>query len=100
MNKVILVIDDPMYCLNCPLARMRPSGNGYVCGIGHPGIKEHPFGWTYEAVDMESKTKPYWCPLKTVPRKQAEGGTWTADGYIEDGFPIGWNACIEEILNE
>ena len=93
MSKVILVMDDPMYCLNCPLARKRPSDNGYICGIGHPGIKEDQFGWTYEAVDLDAKTKPDWCPLKGLPNHFICFGD-------EDDFSAGYNECLDDILGE
>lgn len=60
-KKVFLTMDDPMFCGNCPLARERKFKGGYVCAIGH---NEKYGGWVYEPVDMDSETKPDWCPLK------------------------------------
>lgn len=84
MTKAILVIDMPDCCRECPLCGEDRQTYRDYCRITADYI------WTLD--------KPEWCPLKTMPQEQIEGGTWTADGYIEDGFPIGWNACIDEIL--
>ena len=64
MNKVILKMNDPECCFYCPLARKRVRDDRYVCSIGHQG--EYSFVWVYEAIDMDSKTKPNWCPLKSA----------------------------------
>ena len=94
MDKVILVMDDPMFCLNCPLARKRPFRGGYVCGIGHPG--DGGVVWVYEAVDMESEIKPDWCPLKAAPEKYNMDAPHDTDYDME--YEYGYNACIDEIL--
>lgn len=100
MDKVILVMDDPMYCCNCPLAKSKRHNitkeEIWLCGIA----QKDKYDYSFNPIDMESDTKPNWCPLRPVPNKQYEGGAWTAEGYVEDGFPSGWNACIEEILCE
>lgn len=92
MSKVILVMDDPKRCHNCPLAResyIRDKDRyGYVCGIGHDG--EHG-DWVWESVDMDSNTKSYHCPLKPVPNSIIR----FSDG---DDYADGYNDCIDEIL--
>ena len=85
MNKAILVIDMPENCKNCMCYVLGAKNN--FCEVTRFAI-------------FDNAIKPSWCPLKPVPDKQYEGGTWTVDGYIEDGFSSGWNACIEEILGE
>ena len=94
MNKVILVMNDPMFCCNCPLARMRFNRGGYVCGIARQTDKD----CYWEKVDMDSETKPDWCPLKPLPKKLYIG----KDGIMDctNDFPYGWNACINEILSD
>ena len=90
MNKAILVIDMPTCCNECKIRFDDEYSNW--CSYDNPepnGVFQY----------VENRTKPNWCPLKPVPDKEYEGGTWTMSGYIEDGFPIGWNACINEILN-
>lgn len=95
MDKAILVIDNPMFCCNCPLARERPHRGGYVCGIGHPG--EYSFVWVYEPVDMDSETKPDWCPLKELPEKM-EG--YNSIKYQWGDYEDGWNHCIDCLVDE
>lgn len=95
MNKVILAIDDPVCCCNCPLARERKLRGGYVCGIGHNG--EHG-EWVYEAVDIDSETKPDWCTLKPVPEKYDMYAAITYDFDDNGEYELGYNSCIDEIL--
>lgn len=85
MDKVILVMNDPMFCCNCPLARMRFNRGGYVCGIARQTDKD----CYLEKVDMDSETKPDWCPLKPLPDK--------VEVFMDD-WADGYNACLEDIL--
>lgn len=87
MDKAILVIDMPSSCDECCLRHhMTDNLPEDWCGVNEKGVVP------------EAKNRPAWCPLKSIPDKMYEGGTWTVDGYVEDGFHSGWNACIEEIL--
>ena len=89
MNKAILVIDMPNSCNECKIRFDDEYSNW--CPYDNP----EPNGvWKY----VDSGTKPDWCPLKLVPNKCDERGTWTMGGYIEDGYSTGWNACIDKIL--
>ena len=83
MNKVILVIDDPMRCLNCPLAKHIHMG-GRICGMGN------------NAIDIDSKERPDWCPLKEAPKKDEEYHLleWSA------GYKKGWNDCINYVTSD
>lgn len=90
MNKVILVMNDPMFCCNCPLTRERPRRGGYICCIGHPG--DGFVDWVYEPVDMDSEVRPDWCPLKELPNRFIYFG--------EDDYAEGYNDCLDEILGE
>ncbi len=84
MNKAILVIDMPDDCFECNFCvELAAQDRCVAAGKSIFTIK-----------------KPKWCPLKPAPDEMYEGGTWTADGYVEDGFPSGWNACLCEILDE
>ena len=94
MSKVILVIDDPMFCLNCPLVRMRMNRGGYVCAIARQTDKD----CYWEKVDMESETKPDWCPLKPIPEKYNMDVPHDRDYDCE--YEYGYNACIDEILGD
>ena len=90
MNKVILVMNDPMFCYNCPLAQERFYTSGYVCGIGHDGERGD---WVWEPVDMDSETKPDWCPLMPAPEKQE---IWFGDERSD--WERGYNNCLREIV--
>ena len=83
MDKAILVIDMPTCCRRCMC---------YVIGPIHSFCKVTKFEI------LNGATIPYHCPLKFLPDKRDERGTWTVNGYIEDGYSNGWNDCIDEIL--
>lgn len=89
MNKVILVMNDPMFCCNCPLARMRFNKGGYVCAIARQTDKD----CYWEKVDMDSETKPDWCPLKPAPEEQE---VWFDDERSD--WERGYNNCVREIV--
>ena len=80
MNKAILVIDMPSNCNECCLHHHMTDN-----------LPEDWCGANEKEVVSEAKDRPAWCPLKPVPDKQYEGGTWTMCGYIADEFPSGWN---------
>ena len=73
MSKAILVIDMPDCCGDCEM-----SGTG-VCKK-----------WNMK----DLKTFPKACPLKRMPQKLAEEDRWFSKDYA-----IGFNSCIDEILN-
>lgn len=97
MNKVILIMDDPVFCFNCPLAKSHrhiiTKEKHWICGIGHSG----EYGeWVYEPIDIDSEIMPDWCPLKPVPEKE-----YADTGIVEvDEFAAGYNSCIDEILGD
>ena len=77
MSKVVLVIDDPIRCINCPLAKYIYNG-GWVCGMN------------YNAIDVDLKTRHDWCPLKETPEKDEVC-------YLREwsnGYKKGWNDCV------
>lgn len=89
MSKSILVIDTPDSCSKCKIRFDDEYSNW--CPYDNP----EPNGvWQY----VENGTKPNWCPLKPLPDKRDENGIWTMNGYIEDKYSDGYNACIDEIL--
>ena len=89
MNKVILVMNDPMFCCNCPLARMRMNRGGYVCAIARQTDKD----CYWEKVDMDSEIKPDWCPLMPAPEEQE---VWFDDERSD--WERGYNNCVREIV--
>ena len=49
---------------------------------------------TEEHYDCESKSRPDWCPLMDLPKK--DNGDYPANTF-DAGFVEGWNQCIDEI---
>jgi len=87
MPKAILIMDDmPECCADCPCSffeRDNPILN-LICGV------------TQE--DAYNVGKPDWCPLRELPEKIPE----LKSGYEDLSTSIrrvGWNACLDEILN-
>lgn len=75
MSKAILVMDMPESCAKCR------------------------FYWSYcqccYRKTLDISKKPKFCPLKPVPEK-----LYVDELPFDDGFNVGWNACIDEILKE
>ena len=82
MDKVILVIDDPVRCLHCPIAKHIHMG-GRVCGIDN------------KAIDVGAKERPDWCPLMPAPEEQL---IWYGDDSQD--WDKGYNACLREIVGD
>lgn len=113
MSKAILIMDDPMFCFNCPLAKSRKHNitkeERWYCGIGH---SDEYGDCVYEPADMDSETKPDWCPLKPVPKKidvpdfndavkaRNENAEEVGIYMYNRGLYRGHNACIDEILSK
>lgn len=49
---------------------------------------------TEEHYDYESESRPDWCPLMDLPKK--DNGDYPAN-TSDAGFTEGWNQCIDEI---
>jgi hypothetical protein len=92
MDKVILVMNDPTCCVNCPLLRTSRMPNTWVCGIPH---NNGNVDIVFEPVDIDSDTKPNWCPLMPVPEEQM---IWYDDGRSD--WERGYNNCLREIIGE
>lgn len=101
MAKVMLIMDMPSSCLDCP------------CSKFNSNLENH---WECEAIGMELSyidldiERPRSCPLREVPSKHEDGHTVKIatendcfDGFEYergycDGKDAGYNACIDEIL--
>lgn len=86
MSKVVLVMDMPECCADCPCSffeRDNPKLN-LICGA--------------EGEDANNVGKPGWCPLVPLPEKKPEEVpiAYTYFGAYNDG----WNACIDAITGE
>lgn len=80
MSKVILVMDDPVRCIDCPLAKYKHRGS-WLCGMGN------------NTIDVDSKTRPDWCPLKEAPEEQL---VWYDDEKSD--WERGYNNCLRDIV--
>ena len=89
--KVVLVIDKPSDCSECPCcnARRDKDGDYYIaeCQVKYDG-------W----IDETTFATPLWCPLRPLPRE------WTMDEVdpcaYNEGFVDGVNYCIYSITGE
>lgn len=87
MSKAVLVMDMPSSCDECPLLLV-----GRYCKA-----KEAP----NVAVDSKlNKNKPDWCPLRELPEKKVlSGDVADIQKMGKELIDIGYNACIDELLN-
>ena len=90
MEKVILVMNDPIYCANCPLITKARKPNTWVCGIPH---NNGNVDMVFEPIDIDSEARPDWCPLKPVPEEQL---IWYDDSSSD--WERGYNSCLREIV--
>ena len=88
MSKAILVIDMPESCSKCPLF------GGYYADMCCEGMNNRSINYPY----LEDFRQD-WCPLKQLPNKRNVNNIWTMGGCISDDYSVGWNACINEILD-
>lgn len=98
MSKSVLVIDAPENCYDCPF------GTEYCGNLEYEGCCELAECLdsdmrliTEEHYDYESESRPDWCPLKLLPEKDTKNHF---PDEFEDGYAIGWNACIDEITGD
>jgi len=88
MAKVILVMDMPESCRKCRLHEMSGDFDKILCVP------------IQKSLDKFSNDIPVWCPLKLLPEKK------DVDVFSDSVFPhlgwkaLGWNACLDEILNQ
>ena len=83
MSKAVLVMDMPSSCDKC---------NFQQCGICH-AVRKSICG-----TPTDLKSKPDWCPLKTMPEKYDIDKSKCSDPFYEFEFEYEYNQCIDEIL--
>lgn len=87
MGKVILIMDDPKNCMDCPLGELSPD-----CEVCYGAGKDLDI--------MLANKKADWCPLKEVPEEIDEKPVSEYEfGSLGKGYEVGWNACLKAILN-
>lgn len=90
--KAVLVIDMPNTCEDCHL---RLALDRYRC----INTKEDRLRWCGDEDGFySSDTKPSWCPLRPLPKKE-EKPIKGEDDYNDFciGYTRGWNECLDEI---
>lgn len=85
MAKAMLIMDMPIDCADCICSmRILDSGESGRC------LKTNKI---FEAWGKRQD----WCPLREVPKKDSK---FCYPSDYEEGYGDGYNACIDEILNE
>ena len=83
MAKAVLIMDMPECCVDC------------CCGYFERYTKELNLVCGATGEDANNVGKPDWCPLRELPEKANH------PDYCDNGrFDKGWNACLDEILEE
>lgn len=87
MAKAVLVMDMPeQVCQKCALCYETENDDEYLCcAVG----KLLPDG-----------EKPDWCPLRELPEKMKVCGKYPQPDGITPSYKVGWNSCLDEILEE
>lgn len=98
MRKSALVIDTPENCYWCPFSCA--DGNDTDCGYCELSgcLTDNEVLIEEEYFDLESESKPGWCPLKPLPEKKETSKI--ASGYeagYAKGYEKGWSDCFGEI---
>lgn len=84
MAKAIFVMDMPECCIDC------------CCGYFERYAKELNLVCGATGEDANNVAKPDWCPLRELPEKKER----IVGGHGERMFRAGFNACLDEILEE
>ena len=88
MAKAVLVMDDmPECCADC------------YCGYFERDTKELNLVCGATGEDANNVGKPDWCPLRELPEKMKVCGKYPQPDRIAPSYKVGWNACLDEILN-
>ena len=88
MAKAVLIMDMPESCANCQLSDDDPSGSYCM-----------PADDYYDGSDS-SEDKASFCPLRELPEKMEVCGKYPQPGKPVPSYRLGWNSCLDEILEE
>ena len=95
MDKAILIMDDPKFCCNCSLVKSRRHNitkeEIWICGIA----QKDKYDYYWNSVDIDSETKPNWCPLQKLPDEVKPG----SNNIVVEAYCDGWNDFRDNILN-
>lgn len=91
MPKAVLVTDMPESCFGC---------NFLYCNAD-AGIDSCQAMEESTIVDSETYERPDWCPYRELPERKEELPVEKYEfGGLGKAFTSGWNACLDEILEE
>lgn len=87
--KAVLVIDMPECCGKCKL-----MDEDYL-------LNRSCYAHDLDSINITDTKggKPDWCPLRELPEKMVVCGTYPQPDKITPSYKIGWNACIDKILD-
>lgn len=86
--KGIIVVDVPKNCEECG-RYYTGTISGFGCRLNDEFISTN--------IDDKFK-KPDWCPIKPMPLREEPDPEYCEDEW-SNGYNIGWNICIDYILN-
>ena len=88
MAKAVLVMDMPECCADCQLAD--DDSSGLYCMLADD---------YYDGSDS-SEDRASFCPLRELPEKMKVCGKYPQPDGITPSYKVGWNSCLDEILEE
>lgn len=83
MTKGVIVVDIPEQCKECEL----------MC----TNQDEDEFCFVNGFDELIEEDKPDWCPIVPMPEKIKHQ---SRQGLLQEQVALGWNLCIDEILEE
>ncbi len=86
-RKVMLIMDEPLDCTDCPLTDLSSMTGDKLCLASNKRWIE----------TQNEYKKPDWCPLRPLPSFKAVDLNDIRDVVM---FCHGWNTCLAEITGE
>ena len=102
MSKCVLVMDMPSSCSKCDFQAMNVRDNPICILCTESCVEQFKTKDEYKRINTDLRTKPEWCPLKPMPEKVETFNCeelCDVDDWYDSGYHNGYNACIDEILN-
>lgn len=101
MSNGIIVVDIPERCVDCDFCRVIYEAE--ACCEMTIDPNDHD---CLRMIEEYNRSKPDWCPIKSLPDHKevdlfpADRGMLAEMSVLEIGKQIGWNECLDEILNK
>lgn len=101
MSKLVLVIDTPENCYDCPFGTAYCGDSEYegCCELAECLDSDMRL-IAEEYYDYESESRPDWCPLKPLPERKEYIVPIDNVESQKDIIAVGWNACINKITGK